>query len=114
MCLTLNVHGTIISGVMIGMKRYYDEVGKMFVNAIKSGSPQETSRIKEEIKFLFDKIKEPPTGKQLEEEEVEFNHIFMRYVKIYDGKRVYSTPYWIGKIESIDGFFLGRIDELKT
>jgi len=111
--LTLNVHGTIISGVMISMKHYYEEVGKMFVDGIKSGSSQEKSRIKEEVKLLFDKIKEPPTEKQLKE-EVEFNHIYMRYVKIYDGKRVYSPPYWIGKIESVDGFFLGRIDELKT
>ena len=33
--LTLNVHGTIISGVMISMKRYYEEVGKMFVDESK-------------------------------------------------------------------------------
>jgi len=111
--LTLNVHGKIISGVMIGMNRYYELIGKMFLDAIKSGSPQEVSHIKEELKHHFDKIKVSPIETQIEE-EVEYNHIFMRYVKIYDGKRVYSPPYWIGKIESVDGFFLGRIDELQT
>ena len=31
--VTLNVHGTVVSGTMIGSKRYYHEVGEMFAGA---------------------------------------------------------------------------------
>ena len=109
--ITLNVHGTIVSGKMIGMKRYYEEIGKVFIDAITDGSPENTAPSKEVITMLFDKI-EPLNPKQLEEGEFEFNYIFMKNAKIYNwGQGIPSTgtTYWIGKIESVDGFFLGMI-----
>jgi hypothetical protein len=133
--ITLNVHGTIVSGKMIGMKRYYEEIGKVFINAIidispentspakevaspentspakEVASPENTSPAKEVFKMLFDKI-EPMSPKELEEGQFEFNHIFMRNAKIYNGGQVFPSTgatYWIGKIESVDGFFLGII-----
>jgi hypothetical protein len=115
--LTLNVRGTIVSGLMIGMKPYYEQIGKIFVDAIKSSSQKHASVAKEEFKMVFDKIKKPPNLKDLEEAEYEFNHIFMRNTKIYNGAQVIpstGTTYWIGKIESVDGFFLGMIQPLET
>jgi hypothetical protein len=109
--ITLNVHGTIVSGKMIGMKRYYEEIGKVFIDAITDGSPENTAPSKEVITTLFDKI-EPLNPKHLEEGEFEFNYIFMRNAKIYSGGQVIpstGTTYWIGKIESVDGFSLGMI-----
>jgi hypothetical protein len=109
--ITLNVHGTIVSGKMIGMKRYYEEIGKVFIDAITDGSPENSSPSKEVITMLFDKI-EPLNPRQLEEGEFKFNYIFMRNAKIYNGGQVIpstGTTYWIGKIESVDGFFLGMI-----
>ena len=107
--VTLNVHGTVISGTMIGSKRYYHEVGEMFAEAIKTKSPEDTSGAKEEFKMLFQMLNQPPTDEQLEggEVEVEYNHIFLKDAKIFDGTHVFSAPYWVGKIESVDGFFLG-------
>ena len=115
--LTLNVHGTIVSGMMIGMKPYYEQMGKIFVDAIKRSSLETVSVAKEEFKMVFDKIKEPPNPKELEDGEFEFNHIFMRNAKIYNSIQVIpyrGTTYWIGKIESVDGFFLGMIHPLET
>ena len=115
--LTLNVRGTIVSGLMIGMKPYYEQIGKIFVDAINSSSRKHASVAKEEFKMVFDKIKEPPSLKELEEAEYEFNHIFMRNTKIYNGAQVIpstGTTYLIGKIESVDGFFLGMIQPLET
>jgi hypothetical protein len=115
--LTLNVHGTIVSGLMIGMKPYYEEIRKIFVDATKSSSRKHASIAKEEFKMVFDKIEEPPNSKELVEGEYEFNHIFMRNTKIYNGTQVIpstGTTYWIGKIESIDGFFLGMIHPLES
>lgn len=107
--VTLNVHGTVVSGTMIGSKRYYHEVGEMFVDAIKTKSLEETSGTKEEFKMLFQMLKQPPTAEQLEggEVEVEYNHIFLKDARIYDAAHVFSATYWVGKIESVDGFFLG-------
>jgi hypothetical protein len=115
--LTLNVHGTIVSGLMIGMKPYYEEIRKIFVDATKSSSRKHASIAKEEFKMVFDKIEEPPNSKELVEGEYEFNHIFMRNTKIYNGAQVIpstGTTYWIGKIESVDGFFIGMIQPLET
>ena len=115
--LTLNVRGTIVSGLMIGMKPYYEQIGKIFVDAINSSSRKHASVAKEEFKMVFDKIKESLNSKELEEAEYEFNHIFMRNTKIYNGGQVIpssGTTYWIGKIESVDGFFLGMIQPLET
>jgi hypothetical protein len=54
-------------------------------------------------------LNQPPTEEQLEGGEVEgeYNHIFLKDAKIFNGTHVFSAPYWVGKIESIDGFFLG-------
>ena len=121
--ITLNVCGTIVSGKMIGMKRYYEEIGKVFINALidtspettlpakDNASPETTSLAKEVFKTLFDKI-ETIKPKELEDGEFEFNHIFIGNAKIYNGGRVFpsiGTTYWIGKMESVDGFFLGTI-----
>jgi hypothetical protein len=120
--ITLNVHGTIVSGKMIGMKRYYKEIGKVFVDAIidtshettsppDETSPENSSPAKEIFKKLFNEI-ESLGQKELEEGEFEFNHIFMRNVKIYNGEQSIpfkGTTYWIGKIQSVDGFFLGMM-----
>lgn len=120
--ITLNVHGTIVSGKMIGMKRYYDEIGKVFIDAIidrssENTSPAEvtssenTSPAKEIFKMLFSEI-EALSQKELEGGEFEFNHIFMRNVKIYNGGQIIpitGTTYWVGKIQSVDGFLLGMM-----
>jgi hypothetical protein len=114
--LTLNVHGTIVSGLMIGMKPYYEQIGKIFVEAIKSSSRKHAPVAKEEFKMIFDKV-EPLNPKELEEGGLEFNHVFMRNAKIYNGGQVLpytGTTYWVGKIESVDGFFLGMIHPLET
>ena len=111
--LTLNVHGTIVSGLMIGMKPYYEQIGKIFNEAMKSSSRRHAPVAKGEFKMVSDRIKEPPDPSELEE----FNHIFMRNTKIYNGIQVFpstGTTYWIGKIESIDGFYVGMIHPLET
>ena len=121
--ITLSVRGTIVSGKMIGMKRYYEEIGKVFINALidtspekalpakDNTSPEKALPAKEIFKTLFDKI-EPINPKELEDGEFEFNHIFIGNAKIYNGGRVFpsiGTTYWVGKMESVDGFFLGTI-----
>jgi hypothetical protein len=71
---------------------------------------------KKEFKMVSDKIKEPPNPKELEEGDFDFNHIFMRNAKIYNGIQAIpssGTTYWIGKIESVDGFFHGMIHPLE-
>jgi hypothetical protein len=102
---------------MIGMRPYYEQIRKIFVEAIKSSSRKHASVAKEEFKMVFDKIEEPPNSKELVEGEYEFNHVFMRNTKIYNGAQIIpsaGTTYWIGKIESVDGFFIGMIHPLET
>jgi hypothetical protein len=107
--LTLSIHGTIVSGLMISRKRYYEETGKQFVDAIKSPIPENESIFKKEFKMLFDQIKEPKPNDQVEGEQ-QSNYIFMREARIFNGAQVIpsnGTTYWITKIKSVDGFCLG-------
>ena len=109
--ITLSVHGTIVSGKMIGMKRYYEEIGKVFIDAITDTCLGNTSPSKEVLTTLFEKI-EQLNQKELENGEFEFNYIFMRNTKIHNAGQVIpstGTTYWIEKIESVDGFFLGMV-----
>ena len=75
--LTLNVHGTIVSGLMIGMKPYYEQIGKIFIEAVNSSSRKHAPVARGEFKMISDRIKEPPDPKELQE----FNHVFMRNTK---------------------------------
>jgi hypothetical protein len=76
--ITLSVHGTVVSGKMIGMKRYYEEIGKVFIDAITDTSPENKSPSKEVLTMLFEKI-EQLNQKELEHGEFEFNYIYEKY-----------------------------------
>ena len=44
--VTLNVHGTLVSGTMIGMKRYYEEVSKKVSGSVRAKSEEQLSYVK--------------------------------------------------------------------
>jgi hypothetical protein len=83
--VTLNVHGTLVSGTMIGMKRYYEEVSKKLSESVRAKSEEELSYVKKELQKLFDMIKQPPTKKEIETSDNRYDHIFLKDVQIYIG-----------------------------
>jgi hypothetical protein len=64
--ITLNVKGTVVSGMMIGMKRYYERMSKVLEDVIKGPSPESAAIAKKEMKRMFDFLKESPSQEKLE------------------------------------------------
>ena len=117
MGITLNVHGTIVSGMMIGMKPFYEKFGKSLVESVKDPTSDDPNVSKKALTVIFDDIQEQAALEQQSENGIEFNHIFLRNAKIYNGAQVIpgaGTMFWVGKLESVDGFFLGMIHPLEV
>jgi hypothetical protein len=52
--------GTVVSGTMIGMKRYYEEVSKTVIETARAKYEKEVSYMRKELQKLFDIIKQLP------------------------------------------------------
>ena len=106
--VTLNVHGTVVSGIMISMKRYYEDIGSTFIEKANIHSTADGgAAAKKTLKAMFDEIKQPPSDEQLAKGQ-RFNHIFLRDVRIYTDYGIIRGEYWAGRIDSVDGFLLGN------
>jgi hypothetical protein len=106
--VTLNVHGTVVSGIMISMKRYYEDIGSTFIEKANIHStPDGGAAAKKTLKAMFDEIKQPPSDEELAKGQ-RFNHIFLRDVRIYTDYGIIRGDYWVGRIDSVDGFLLGN------
>lgn len=113
--ISVSMNGTIVSGMMTGMKRYYETIQKVLNDTVQGDSAKDTELAREGLKMMFDQIKQPPSTEK-QEEGVEYDHIFMRNVKIYNGALVFptiGTTYWVGRIDSVDGFCLGMMHALE-
>lgn len=107
MTVTLNVKRTIIKGTMISMDEYYEAVKQQLVETVQS-PPDILQSLRNSIKEGFDLIK-ISTEKENEEND-NYNHIFLKDAKFYYGNNYFSDPgvYLVGKIDSVDGFVLGH------
>ena len=107
--VTLNVHGTVVSGTMIGMNRYYEEVSKTLIETARAKSEKEVSYVRKELQKLFDIIKQPPpTEVENQSSGISYNNIFLKDVEIYTAFGKVSASHWVGRIGSVDGFVLGQ------
>jgi hypothetical protein len=106
--VTLNVHGTVVSGTMIGVKRYYEEVSKTVIETARAKSEKEISYVRKELQKLFDIIKQPPTGVENQSRSIDYDNIFLKDVEIYTSFGKVNASHWVGRISSVDGFVLGQ------
>jgi hypothetical protein len=107
--VTLNVHGTVVSGTMIGMKRYYEEVSKTLIETARAKSEEEVSYVRKELQKLFDIVKQPPpTEVENQSSGIRYDDIFLKDVEIYTAFGKVNASHWVGRITSVDGFVLGQ------
>jgi hypothetical protein len=116
--ITINIGGVCVSGKLISAKKFYEGLSANFEN-LKIVDPSEDSSTNEEeikkgYKDFFDRIK--ASVPQNEEELKHFNmrYLYLKDARFYSGFRampVESGVYWIGKLTSVDGFFIGTLDE---
>jgi hypothetical protein len=107
--ITLNVHGVTITGFLVSIRNYYDD---MYQEIIRSNP------IAQSFKVLFDELKkEIPYN--AEQWDLVKEITGLGYVCLKNAKYVYGTSMlptndrglWMGKIDSVDGFMLGTIEE---
>jgi hypothetical protein len=97
--ITLNVQGILVSGIMISAKRYYEKMGKVLSEANKGKGNAE-------IKQAFDELSKVAS----KQDGKDYNMIYLRDVIFFAGQKLIPerSAYWIGKIESVDGFIFGN------
>lgn len=98
--ITVSTHGLIISGTLISLKEYYE------------GLNQQTkgSNLENVTNLLMDSL-----PKNVEEEDIFIEFIGIQYFCLKNPKFYPSSGqsmpgkgvYWMGKLDSVDGFFLG-------
>ncbi|HEX7064558.1 MAG TPA: gas vesicle accessory protein GvpU [Bacillales bacterium] len=102
--VTLNINGSVITGTTISAKEYFEALSGKFENG------------KDIAQQLSEQLAK--AGETVEENSGDgANFIHLKNTKIYCGDSN-PTPakgkiIWRGKIEEIDGFFLGKLSEAK-
>jgi hypothetical protein len=105
--ITLTVKGMLISGKLMSLKQFHEELGITITDSLRNETPEFRREIREFAQNLL-KLR------AIDEE----GHLAFNYVCIKDpvfhlgGQPVemeMTLPIWIGKIDSIDGYFLGNI-----
>ena len=117
--VTLNVHGSLISGKLVSVINYHKNLTHTLLDDLYQ---KDDPKVYEPIKNVFEALEEIPI---LDEQDnlilsyvcMEDAKIFLTHVEFTINKaesKIYSyneRPFWIGKIESVDGFFLGETEE---
>jgi hypothetical protein len=103
--ITLNVCGAVITGTLVSAKEYFDSLSETF----EDGSDV-AQKLSEELAKAGESVDENQSG--------EAHFIHLKNTKVYCGDSK-PTPskgkiMWRGKISEVDGFFLGKIAELKS
>jgi hypothetical protein len=101
--ITLNVNGAMISGTTISAKEYFESLSDTF----EDGN-EVAQKISEVLAKAGDAAK-----KELQDTEVHYIHL--KNTQVYNGESK-GTPskgkiFWRGKLDHVDGFFLGKISE---
>ncbi|WP_061810582.1 gas vesicle accessory protein GvpU [Rossellomorea vietnamensis] len=103
--ITLNVKGAVVTGTLVSAKEYFDSLSETF----EDGSDI-AQKLSEELAKAGESVQENQSS--------EAHFIHLKNAKVYCGDSK-PTPskgkiMWRGKLNEIDGFFLGKISESKS
>lgn len=103
--ITLNVKGAVVTGTLVSAKEYFDSLSETF----EDGSDI-AQKLSEELAKAGESVQESQSP--------EAHFIHLKNAKVYCGDSK-PTPskgkiMWRGKLNEIDGFFLGKISESKS
>ncbi len=105
--LTLTVGGILISGTLVGVRQYFDDLSNYFAGPFTSGSNSD------EIKDTFKKIGEQCTCVSSTEQTETPSYIHMKNVDFFNGQgKLLSGKegiWWRGRLSEVQGFTPGRL-----
>jgi len=101
--ITVSVHGNIISGLLVGYKRYYERFLR-YVNVIQRDDETDSEETAEELREAF---REFPSEIP---EDAPVNFIHLEDAIVVNSNRSIFPSYWRININSIDAFMLGKVE----
>jgi len=107
--ITLTVSGILISGTLVGVRQYFDDLSAYFAGPFSFGSGSE------EIQETFKKIGEQCTCVSSSEQTETPSYIHLKNAIFSDakGKRLSGDGgiWWRGRLSEVQGFSPGKIDQ---
>jgi len=106
--VTLSVNGVIVTGTMIGTKPYYEGITEKLKETIRSSSEEINIAVRRDMEKIFEDLKQSPSLEELEK-GYDYELIYLKNAQFHTGGDFFphEGSYWVGKIESVDGFILG-------
>ncbi|WP_078392688.1 gas vesicle accessory protein GvpU [Shouchella patagoniensis] len=103
--ITLNVNGAMITGTTISAQEYFETLGESF---------EDGNEVSQKLSEEFLKAGEAAEGGG--DDSINFIHLKNTKVYLAESKGTPSKGkiLWRGKIEEVNGFFLGKITESKS
>jgi hypothetical protein len=104
--ITLFVQGSILSGLLIGEKAYFEGLS----NHIKT--PGVFGKDFQQLIALLQSLGTSSSGNQEEQNQLENEFIHLKNAKFYSGNCLVPSDrgtYWRGRLRRVDGFSLGQL-----
>ncbi len=105
--VTLTVGGTLISGTLVGVRQYFDELSAHFA------SPFDSGKNSEEVRETFKKIGDQCSCVSPSEKTETPSYIHLKNVVFSDrqGKPISGSSgiWWRGRLSEVQGFTPGRL-----
>jgi hypothetical protein len=103
--ITINLQGTLISGELVSIENFHNNMKTLMLgNLDQKNNPEVYEPIRDAMQVL-------ETAKIIDENnDFNFDYFCIKDAKIYlPGFERIVIPFWIGKLESVDGFFVGNM-----
>lgn len=104
--ITLTVGGLLISGTLVGVRRYFDDLGEYFASCFDSGKKPEV------IKETFKKIGEQCSCISPSEQTETPSYIHLKNVRFSSVENMeisaHNGTWWRGRISEVQGFSPGK------
>jgi hypothetical protein len=113
--ITLHVHGTIVSGLLISNARFYRLLVKSFADRSTESGDSFESFAKFYQFTLNDVEKELDSVRDKERQLEPPRHIHLRHAQTYvtSGAAPFTAPLWRGRLSAIDGWSIGNYDTIE-
>lgn len=107
--ITLNVHGSVISGDLVSSTDFHKYMESTMLEDLEKEDPTVYQPMKAGLEALV------KVSVMNQDGDLNLQYVCVKNAKIYlSHTHTASAPFWIGKMESVDGFSLGSIESPAT
>jgi hypothetical protein len=103
--ITINLHGILVSGELVSIENFHRNMKTLMLdNMDQKNDPEVYEPLRDAMQIL-------ENAKIIDENSnFNFDYLCIKGAKIYlPGFERITIPFWIGKLESVDGFFIGSM-----